>query len=121
MSCEFPGEDGTLSAGDKRDAKFFETTVVAGAVGGRRDGLRAARPPTGNNIMNPLARWNQSRWNQLNELEDLRHTLGSRFSSSGVCGPAEDVRLAEWLPGVVVSEDARGYVKKAELPRVKKK
>jgi HSP20 family protein len=70
--------------------------------------------------MNPLAEWNLSRWKQLNELEDLRHKLGSLFRGSGVRQPREDAGVPEWIPVVDVSEDALGYVIKAELPRVKK-
>ena len=70
--------------------------------------------------MNPLAEWNQSRWNQLNDLEDLRHALGSLFSGSGVHRPKDDAGVPEWIPVVDVSEDARGYVLKAQLPQVKK-
>ena len=67
--------------------------------------------------MNPLARWNQLRWNQLNELEDLQHTLGSLFSRSRVRSPQDRVRV---IPLVDVSEDARGYLIRVELPQVKK-
>ena len=70
--------------------------------------------------MNPLAEWNQSRWNQLNELEELRHALGSLVSGSRVSRTEEDAEAPEWIPVVNVSEDARGYVIKAELPQVKK-
>ena len=70
--------------------------------------------------MNALAHWNQSRWNQLNELEDLRHALGRLFSGSGVHRPEEDAGAPEWISVVDVSEDAHGYVIKAELPQVKK-
>ena len=70
--------------------------------------------------MNPLAEWNLSRWRQLNELEDLRQALRSLFSGSGVHRPEEDAGAPEWIPVVDVSEDARGYVVKAELPQVKK-
>lgn len=70
--------------------------------------------------MNPLAEWNQSRWNQLNEVEDLRHALESLFRGSGVRRPEEDAGAPEWIPVVDVSEDLRGYVIKAQLPQVKK-
>ena len=70
--------------------------------------------------MNPLARWNQLRWNQLNELENLKHSLPSFFSRSRMHSPTERVRVPQWIPVVEVSEDARGYVIKAELPQVKK-
>jgi HSP20 family protein len=70
--------------------------------------------------MNPLARWNQLRWNQLNELENLKYSLPSFFSRSPTHSPKERVRVPQWIPVVEVSEDARGYVIKAELPQVKK-
>jgi HSP20 family protein len=70
--------------------------------------------------MNPLARWNQLRWNQLNELEDLKHSLPSFFNRSRVRSPEERAWVPEWVPLVDVSEDTRGYVIKAELPQVKK-
>jgi len=70
--------------------------------------------------MNPLARWNQLRWNQLNELENLKHSLPSFFSRSRMHSPKERARVPQWIPVVEVSEDARGYVIKAELPQVKK-
>ena len=70
--------------------------------------------------MNPLARWNLLRWNQLNELEDLKRSLPSFLNRSGMHSPEERVRVPQWIPLVGVSEDARGYVIKAELPQVKK-
>ena len=70
--------------------------------------------------MNPLAHWNQSRWNQLNEIEDLQHTVRSLSSHSQADRPEEEARPPERLPLVYVSEDAQGYVIKAELPQVKK-
>lgn len=70
--------------------------------------------------MNPLAHWNQLRWNQLNELEDLQHTLRSLFSRSRAHSPEDHVGVAQFIPLVDVSEDARGYFIKAELPQVKK-
>jgi len=66
--------------------------------------------------MNPLACWNQLRWNQLNELEDLQHTLGSLFSRSH----ENRVKVAQFIPLVDVSEDTRGYLIRVELPQVKK-
>jgi HSP20 family protein len=71
--------------------------------------------------MNPLTRWNRIRWTQLNELEDLQHSLRSLFSRSRSRrhGPEEQVRVAQWIPLVSVSEDAAGYALRAELPRVK--
>ena len=71
-------------------------------------------------IMNPLAHWNQSRLNQLNELEDLQHRLRNLVRRSRAYRPKDPARLPQWIPVVNVSEDARGYVIKAELPKVKK-
>lgn len=70
--------------------------------------------------MNPLAHWNQTRLNQLNELDDLQHRLRSLVCRSRARRSEDQVRLAQWIPLVNVSEDARGYVIKAELPQVKK-
>lgn len=75
----------------------------------------ATHPPTRNEIMNGLPRWNQ-----LNELEDRQHSLRSLFSRSSDHWPKDDEGLAEWIPLVDLSEDARGYVLKAELPQVRK-
>jgi len=69
--------------------------------------------------MNTLTHWNQSRWNQLNQLEDLQHSLGSLFSRSRVHWSGGRERVAQWLPLVDISEDADGYLIKAELPQVK--
>jgi HSP20 family protein len=89
-------------------------------LAGRIDSSFAERPPTGNNIMNPLAHWNQSRLNQLNELDDLQHRLRSVVRRSRARRPEDQARVAQWIPLVDVSEDARGYVIKAELPQVGK-
>ena len=73
-----------------------------------------------NEIMNPLACWNQLRWNQLNDLEELKRNLSIFSNSSRMHSPEERVRGPQWIPLVDVSEDSRGYVIKAELPQVKK-
>src|ERR1043165_9522299 len=65
--------------------------------------------------MNPL-----TRWNQLNELKDPQHTLRSLFSRSRVRVPEDCVRVAQFIPLVDVSEDARGYLIKAALPQGRK-
>jgi HSP20 family protein len=70
--------------------------------------------------MNALAHWNQTRLNQLNELDDLQHRLRSLIRRSRTSRREHQARLAQWIPLVSVSEDARGYVIKAELPQVKK-
>jgi len=64
-----------------------------------------------------------TRYNQFKELEDLQHTLGSLFNRSQVRWPAgqeETMRVADWNPLVDISEDAKEYLIKAELPEVKK-
>ena len=65
-------------------------------------------------MTNPL-----TRWNQLNELEDVQHNLCSLFSHSRVHWPAGYETVAQWIPLVDISEDAKGYLIKAELPQVK--
>jgi HSP20 family protein len=70
--------------------------------------------------MDPLTRWNQVRWRQLNAPEDLQHTLRSLFSRSQVHWPVGPERVAHWIPLVNISKDVEGYVIKAELPHVKK-
>lgn len=70
-------------------------------------------------MMNLLTHWNRIRWNQLNELEDLQHSLRSLFSRSCGHGPEEHAGVAQWIPLVDVSEDATRYVLRVELPRVK--
>jgi HSP20 family protein len=64
-----------------------------------------------------------TRWNQLKELEALRHGLGSLFSRSPVHlpeGQEEQIAVPEWAPLVDISEDEKEYRIKAELPEVKK-
>jgi HSP20 family protein len=61
-----------------------------------------------------------ARWNQLNELEDLQHSLQSLFRHSSAHWSKSHEGLAKWIPLVDVSEDARGYVLKVELLQVKK-
>ena len=68
--------------------------------------------------MNALAQWNQYR-----EMEALHRSLGSLFSRSPVArleGQEETMRVADWTPLVDISEDAKEYLIKAELPEVKK-
>ena len=64
-----------------------------------------------------------TRWNQLKELEALRHGLGSLLSRSPPQRPEgqeELMAVAEWAPLVDISEDDKEYLIKAELPEVKK-
>ena len=64
-----------------------------------------------------------TRWNQLKELEALRHGLGSLFGRSPGHlseGQEEQIAVPEWAPLVDISEDDKEYLIKAELPEVKK-
>ena len=69
--------------------------------------------------MNALARWNQSRWNQLSGLEGVQPSLGSLFSHSRVQWPKGQESQPQWIPLVEVSENAEEYLVKADLPQVK--
>jgi HSP20 family protein len=71
-------------------------------------------------MMNPLAHWNQTRLNQLNELDDLQHNLRSLVRRSRVNKRVHEAGLAQWIPVVEVREDSQGYVIRAELPQVEK-
>ena len=73
--------------------------------------------------MNPLTRWNELRWCQLDELEDLRHRLGSLYRRFRVRWPKDGkgrVGVAPSDPGADTSEDAHGYLIKTGLPQVNK-
>ena len=62
-------------------------------------------------------------WNQLREMEALRHGLGSLLNRSPAQWPEgqeEPLAVAEWSPLVDISEDDKEYLIKAELPEVKK-
>ena len=64
-----------------------------------------------------------TRWNQLKELEALRHGLGSLLNRSPAQWPEgqeEPMAVAEWSPLVDISEDDKEYLIKAELPEVRK-
>jgi HSP20 family protein len=64
-----------------------------------------------------------TRWNQLKDLEDLQHTLGSLFGRSQLrwsAGQEKTKRVADWNPLVDISEDAEEYLIKTELTEVKK-
>jgi HSP20 family protein len=64
-----------------------------------------------------------TRWNQLKELEALRHGLGSLFGRPPALGPEgqeEQIAVPEWAPLVDISEDDKEYLIKAELPEVRK-
>ena len=64
-----------------------------------------------------------TRWNQFKQLEDLQNSLGSLFGRPQGHRPEgyeEPMRVSEWTPLVDISEDAKEYLIKAELPEVKK-
>ena len=64
-----------------------------------------------------------TRWNQLKELEVLRHGLANMLSHSPIRlteGQEEQMVMPEWSPLVDISEDDKEYRIKAELPEVKK-
>ena len=64
-----------------------------------------------------------TRWNQVKELEALRHGLGSLFGRSTLHlaeGQEEQITVPEWAPLVDISEDEKEYLIKAELPEVKR-
>jgi len=58
--------------------------------------------------------------NQLNEVADVQHSVGSVFSRPGEHWPEQPLRAPQRIPLVAVSENARRYALKAELPQVKK-
>ena len=63
-----------------------------------------------------------TRWNQLKELEDLQHTLGSLFGrtqAQRIEGQEEPMRVADWT-SLDISEDPKEYLIKVELPEVKR-
>lgn len=64
-----------------------------------------------------------TRWNQLKELEALRHGLGTLFARAPVDSPEgqqEQISVPEWAPLVDISETDREYLIKVELPEVKR-
>ena len=55
----------------------------------------------------------------MNEVADLQHSVRSLFSGSRLHWPEQPLRAAQRIPLVAVSENARRYALKAELPQVK--
>ena len=55
--------------------------------------------------MDLLARWNQSRWNQLNELEELRQRLGGLFIGWRVRRPQGRKKPVTVAQGAAGSEE----------------
>lgn len=72
-----------------------------------------------NENMNALAQWNQSRWNQLSDSEDLQQTLRGLPSRPGVDWGEQHPGAPQRIPLVTARENARWYVLKTELPRVR--
>jgi HSP20 family protein len=73
--------------------------------------------------MDPLTRWNQLRWNELNEREGQRHISDELFSRSRGWRPGGGTggrSVARWVTLVDVSENDQGYWITVELPQVKK-
>jgi HSP20 family protein len=87
-------------------------------LAGRRNGPHHARQQE-MKIMNAL-----THWNQFKELEALHNSLGNLFVRPQVQRPEvheeTPMRVAEWTPLVDISEDAKEYLIKAELPEVNK-
>lgn len=63
-----------------------------------------------------------TRWGPFKDLDQLRDRLASvrQFETFRDVGGGESVTMAEWSPRVDVSEDAREYLIKAELPDMRK-
>ena len=59
-------------------------------------------------------------WNHLNELQDLQHSLRSFSGRSSKHWLEQQPQTPQWIPLAAVSENARAYVLKVELPQVKR-
>ena len=74
--------------------------------------------------MNTLVRWDpfRTRWNPLNDREDLERRLASMLGTREAPGHGskEALTVAQWSPLVDITEDEKEYVIKAELPEMKK-
>ena len=63
------------------------------------------------------------RWDPFRELDDLQNRLSTMFGRAPVKNEGERqeaLRVAEWAPLVDITEDAKEYLIKAELPDIKK-
>ena len=63
------------------------------------------------------------RWDPFRELDDLQNRLSTMFGRAPVKKEVERqeaLRVAEWAPLVDITEDAKEYLIKAELPDIKK-
>lgn len=74
--------------------------------------------------MNTLVRWDpfRTRWNPLNDREDLERRLASLLGTREAPGHGgkEALTVAQWSPLVDITEDDKEYLIKAELPEMKK-
>ena len=64
-----------------------------------------------------------TRWDPFRELDDLQNRLSTMFGRAPVKKEGERqeaLRVAEWAPLVDITEDAKEYLIKAELPDIKK-
>jgi HSP20 family protein len=62
-----------------------------------------------------------AKWNPFRELDEMRNRLTTLFARPALRWPAEETfGVAEWTPAVDVTEDAREFLIKAELPEMKK-
>jgi HSP20 family protein len=64
-----------------------------------------------------------TKWNPFKEMEELQNRLTSylgRSQGRGDGGTRESLTVTEWSPLVDITEDAKEYLIKAELPEVKK-
>ncbi|MCS6317646.1 MAG: Hsp20/alpha crystallin family protein [Nitrospira sp.] len=74
--------------------------------------------------MSGLTRWEPFRmqfnpWRELEEVEKRLSTLWGRTPAKAD-GQKEAISVAEWSPVVDITEDAKEYLIKAELPEIKK-
>lgn len=63
------------------------------------------------------------KWNPFKEMEELQNRLSTflgRSSGRADGGTRESLTVSEWSPLVDITEDAKEYLIKAELPEVKK-
>ncbi len=74
--------------------------------------------------MSGLTRWEpfRSQWNPWKELEEVEKRLSALWGRppAKAEGQKEAISVAEWAPLVDITEDAKEYLIKAELPEIKK-
>jgi HSP20 family protein len=64
-----------------------------------------------------------TRWDPFKEMEDLQTRMAKLIGLSTARAPGgnqEALTVAEWAPSVDITEDAKEYLVKADLPEVKK-